>query len=389
MKINKILSVLLLAGCLITSTVSVTATDMTEQSSLDLTAYTDEQLPVYQNSRVTAIKRNGTNLIVEGYAFVKDVNFSRTDALWREIIFVNKENTSPENAYRYQVTSTKKGQFLTNNKTLNPTGKYNYQYATYSVTVNLASTKKYDNKTYETMKPGDYYVFIRVSDGKHGKLFPLQNIRLSDGSIMDLPQGFSYAKEGTQDLLLTISNTEYETNKSNSSSENGSGGFGGSSSSSSNWDPFTKFGTTNLQEYQYVVNWAKNTIKQGYLTTYDGYDFYFIGEYSDNLISGIITATELYFIEGNNNPTGNAHNAIITRTGQCGELTHLRQALLYYAGYTEAIAFHGDFAALGLPGHVWISLPNIRPDLDEVEKITYPRNQKSYLHVPYSDEYAY
>lgn len=192
---------------------------------LDLKAYTDELLPVYASSRVTSIKRSGKGLVgntitVEGYAFIKDLNFDSPNDLYREIIFVNGLDTSTDAAYRYQVTSQNKGQFLTKNQNLNPSGKYNYNYAMYTVTVDLNNIKKYDNKTYEQMKPGVYFVYMRISDGKHGKLFPLKNITLSDGSIMDLPEAFATIHRNHDELAFAYTQAEYDYNKNGASTTN-------------------------------------------------------------------------------------------------------------------------------------------------------------------------
>lgn len=183
--------------------VSASTEEYNKYKGLDLSAYTDEQLGVYENSRVTDIKESGSKITVSGYAFVKNVHCNNPNALWREIIFINAENPSVEYAYRKQVSATNKGQFLTSNKTLNPNGNYNYNFATYSVTVDTNNVQNYKKTTTGAMAEGTYYVYIRVSDGKHGKLFPLKNVTLSDGSSLSLSDNFSKVDSEHTELKYT------------------------------------------------------------------------------------------------------------------------------------------------------------------------------------------
>lgn len=207
-------------------------------STLDLSAYSNLQLPLYGNSRVTSIEFNKTNpnlVTINGYAFIKDESFHRPDALWREIIFVNQADENIENAYRYQVSSEKKGQFLTNNTILNPGKLYNYDYAMYRLDIDLLHMKKYDNVTVEAIKPGTYDIYIRVSNGIDSNLLPIRNVTLSDGSNLQLTGGFYYDENGN--IKLTVAGTPTTGNNSGTSSSNSgtttkpsTGGNSGSSS---------------------------------------------------------------------------------------------------------------------------------------------------------------
>lgn len=206
-----------------------------EYKNLDLSAYTNDKLPVYNNSRVTSIKRDGASKYItfEGYSFIKDRNFDTPNALWRELILVNLEDLSTDSAYRFQVTSTNKGGFLNKNQILNPTGKFDYTYASYSVTIDVTNIKKYDNKTYEHMKPGYYLPYMRISDGKDGKLFPLKDITLSDGTNLKLPLGFSTFGKNYEELFFVYTQEEYNYNSGKTSGSGVSGGNSGSSNNSS------------------------------------------------------------------------------------------------------------------------------------------------------------
>ena len=195
--------------------VSANTDEYNQYKGLDLSDYTDEQLGVYENSRVTDIKEYGSKIIVSGYAFVKNVNCNHSNALWREIIFINADNPSPDYAYRQQVNATNRGKFLTTNTNLNPNGVYDYNYATYTVTVDTNNIQNYKKTKTGAMANGDYYVYIRVSDGKHGKLFPLQNVTLSDGTSLNLSDNFSKVDESHKELKFTKKNS---SNNSSSSS---------------------------------------------------------------------------------------------------------------------------------------------------------------------------
>lgn len=169
-------------------------------AELDLSAYTDGLLPVYENSRVTSIKPISNGFELNGYAFINGINCNKKNSLWREIIFVNEEDVSKEKAYRMQVTPVY-NTFLNSNKNINPTGKLSYSFANYNVKVNPNSIKDYaTNKTYQKMASGSYRVYIRVSDGKNSKLFPLKDIILSDGSTLSLPSGFEVMDETSREL---------------------------------------------------------------------------------------------------------------------------------------------------------------------------------------------
>ncbi|MBR3692901.1 MAG: glucosaminidase domain-containing protein [Erysipelotrichales bacterium] len=176
---------------------------------LDLSDYTNDKLDVYPNSRVTSMSYSNGVLNLEGYAFIKDRSVSTSDYkwLWREVIFVNEDNSSRDYAYRASVTPINKGSFLTSNKTLNPTGKYSYAMATYKVSANIKSINNYDQKP-SSIAPGKYRVYVRCSDGVNGKLFPLKDLTLSDGTNLEntgkLPSGFEVIDQTSRELRLVV-----------------------------------------------------------------------------------------------------------------------------------------------------------------------------------------
>lgn len=177
---------------------------------IDLTDYVtlDNVLPAYENSRATSIVATNTSITINGYAFVKDRSITKDSDLWREIIFINEDNNSKEFAYRYNVktstSSSHNGRFLTNNKTLNPTGKYNYLGATYTVSLNYNNVLNYTDRSATSMAPGSYRVYVRVSDGKQSTVFPLKDIVLSNGETLNLPSNMQLVDETTRELRLII-----------------------------------------------------------------------------------------------------------------------------------------------------------------------------------------
>lgn len=182
---------------------------MNDTKQLDLSDYTNDLLDVYPNSRVTSMSYSKGVLNLEGYAFIKDRGVPTNDYkwLWREVIFVNEDNSSRDYAYRVSVTPINKGSFLTSNTTLNPTGKYSYAMATYKVSANIKSINNYDQQK-SSIVPGKYRVYVRCSDGVNGKLFPLKDVTLSDGTNLEntgkLPAEFEIVDPETRELRLIV-----------------------------------------------------------------------------------------------------------------------------------------------------------------------------------------
>lgn len=172
-----------------TGTYDVTNIDEAYYQAIDFSPFTNEQLNVYKNSRVTGLKANGSSYSIDGYTFINGVNCASASTLWRELVLIDVNNPDVAHSYRMNLYGVKKGGFLTANKNINPTGRLNYSYATYNANFNKNSFKSYD-KTRAGVPAGTYMLYVRVSDGKNGKMFPVQNLTLSDGSKTQLPSGF-------------------------------------------------------------------------------------------------------------------------------------------------------------------------------------------------------
>lgn len=178
-------------------------------NELDLSAYSAMNMNVYENSRVTSITQSGNGFMVTGYMFEANADCIYTDARnWREIVFVNTEDSSTEFAYRKQTTPVYKT-WLNSNPIATANGKYRLDYAEYKVTVNPNSVNAYvGNVPNQKMAAGDYYVYMRISNGKTSYLFPLVDRTLSDGTNMEntnsLPDGFSVYDEETRALVYSV-----------------------------------------------------------------------------------------------------------------------------------------------------------------------------------------
>ena len=164
---------------------------------------------VYENSRVTSIKQSGSGFTVTGYMFEANADCIYNDARnWREIVFVNAEDASTEFAYRKQTTAVYKT-WLNSNATATANGKYRLDYAEYKVTVDPTKVNGYvGNVPNQSMAPGDYYVYMRISNGKTSYLFPLIDRTLNDGTNMEntnsLPTGFTVYDQETRALMYTV-----------------------------------------------------------------------------------------------------------------------------------------------------------------------------------------
>lgn len=179
----------------------------TTPSTLDLSAYSAMNMNVYQNSRVTSMKANSNGtLTLSGYMF-NDANCNKPNSLYREIIFVDANDTSISKAYRQEVKS-KYNTFLNKNMNATQNGKYDLSYACYDVTVNPKAMLNYAKTSTASMAKGEYLAYMRVSDGKTSYLFPLKDAVLSDGSTMEasgtLPRGFKVndTKERTLSYIV-------------------------------------------------------------------------------------------------------------------------------------------------------------------------------------------
>ncbi len=189
-----------------------TTTTGTGPTNAQLADYSAFNMDVYANSRVTSIRSSGSNFVVEGYMFENgssNANYN-TARNWREIIFVSADNTASANAYRKQVTPIY-NTWLNKNTTATQNGKYSLSYANYSVTVNPNAMYAYsDGKNTKaiSMAKGNYYVYMRISNGTTTYLFPLVDKTLSDGTNMEnkgtLPSGFTVYDSNTRALMYTV-----------------------------------------------------------------------------------------------------------------------------------------------------------------------------------------
>ena len=176
---------------------------------LDLSPYSAMNMIVYENSRVTSIKQSGNGFTVTGYMFEANADCIYNDARnWREIVFVNAEDASTEYAYRKQTTAVYKT-WLNSNATATANGKYRLDYAEYKVTVDPTKVNGYvGNVPNKSMTPGEYYVYMRISNGKTSYLFPLIDRTLNDGTNMEntnsLPTGFTVYDQETRALMYTV-----------------------------------------------------------------------------------------------------------------------------------------------------------------------------------------
>lgn len=191
------------------STSGGSSSGSSDASGLDLSAYSRRDMTVYPSSRVTSIKQSGNGFTVAGYMFEQAADCIYNDARnWREIVFVNANNPSTTYAYRKQVTAVY-NTWLNSNMTATVNGRYKLNYANYTVTVNPNSMNSYyDNAPGKKMAAGNYYVYMRISNGKTSNLFPLMDKTLTDGTNMEntgtLPTGFSVYDSSTRALMYTV-----------------------------------------------------------------------------------------------------------------------------------------------------------------------------------------
>ena len=193
---KRLLKCIVLINCLLGGIVS--ASTVVNPASLDdnaftvklnevVSQYSNEKLSVYSGSRITSIKENQGNIIIEGYSFIPgdSTNAYRLNDYWREVVLVNEDKPSTDYAYRINVTDVY-NTFLSKNKSLNPNGKYNYDYAFFKAEIKLNHLRKYNTEEFEGMKAGNYRLYLRTSriyDNKYfdNKMTPLLDVSLSNG----------------------------------------------------------------------------------------------------------------------------------------------------------------------------------------------------------------
>lgn len=162
-------------------------------SSIDLTNYSTGTLPIYDNSRVTWVTHSGNSIKISGYMLEQFNSYSKKDSFWREMIFISEDQTR---SYRFNLNSSAVyNPFLNANKTLNPNGQYNYNYAFYDATINLNNVQEYWTKKTTSLPAGNYRVFIRMSDGKRSNVMSLRSTK----SEVVLPSSF-YLVSGSTDV---------------------------------------------------------------------------------------------------------------------------------------------------------------------------------------------
>ncbi len=188
-------------------TTKVTTTESSDSPSVSsLAAYSAMNMNVYPSSRVTDIAAISNGFVVSGYMF--EANANCTSDLWREIVFVNSDDLSTSKAYRKQVTPLY-NTWLNSNKTATVNGRYTLNYANYMVSVNPLSVNTYvGNISNQRMASGNYYVYMRISNGSTSYLFPLTDTTLSDGTNLEntgkLPSGFKVYNSENRALMYTV-----------------------------------------------------------------------------------------------------------------------------------------------------------------------------------------
>ena len=174
-------------------------------NGLDLSPYSNFSMNVYPGSRVTDMKGTENGFSLKGYMFEDGANCEKS--LWREIIFVNSEDSSPEKAYRKQVTPVY-NTWLNKNMTATHNGTYKLDYANYEINVDISNMQNYKKTATGKMASGTYLVYMRISNGKTSYLFPLVDKELSDGSTMEskgtLPSSFTVTDPESRVLAYTV-----------------------------------------------------------------------------------------------------------------------------------------------------------------------------------------
>lgn len=149
-------------------------------TSDQLEAYTGTNLlDYYSGSKVTKISYLNNKLLIEGYGFALGLNFDKANSFNRTLVLINAEKLDPVNAYKYEVRSTYKGLALTNDLTINPLRKFNYNYATYFLSLDLDQATNYANNSISALPKGTYKLYLKMESQGKVALIPLKaNIAL-------------------------------------------------------------------------------------------------------------------------------------------------------------------------------------------------------------------
>lgn len=170
-------------------------------TAINLSYYSNNLFNIYENSRVVYAAQKENAIYLKGYAFDQYNNYSKKDAFVRELIFLDKHDPSnPEKAYRIPLPAVYDS-YLSKNKTLNPNGAYNYNYAYFGGWMNLNQVRRYTKSKSAplvSLPKGEYLVYIRMSDGKRSNLISLRNTK----NDVVLPSQFQLVA-GTNDIVFT------------------------------------------------------------------------------------------------------------------------------------------------------------------------------------------
>ncbi|MBE6114177.1 MAG: hypothetical protein E7191_03775 [Erysipelotrichaceae bacterium] len=192
-------------GIRTTTTINAVYTKLA--NTTDLSAYSNDQLEIYKNSRVHTLL-NEDDITIGGYMFKYKTDCNKPDSIWREIIFVREDNYDTKYAYRKQADSVY-ATWLNDNPNATANGKYDLDYANYSVTFDVDEVNAYDSNTpVGKMESGSYLMYMRISDGVNSNIMPLVDRVLTDGTTMEntgtLPKGFEVVDQETRVLRYVI-----------------------------------------------------------------------------------------------------------------------------------------------------------------------------------------
>ena len=192
----------------IRTTTTIHAVYTKKANTSDLSAYSNDQLEVYKNSRVHTLTVGEEDTTVSGYMFKYKADCNTPNSIWREIIFVREDNYDTKYAYRKQADSVY-ATWLNDNPNATANGKYDLDYANYSVTFDVDEVNAYDSNTpVGKMESGSYLMYMRISDGVNSNIMPLVDRVLTDGTTMEntgtLPKGFEVVDQETRVLRYVI-----------------------------------------------------------------------------------------------------------------------------------------------------------------------------------------
>lgn len=170
---------------------------------LDLSNYSNMMLSVYENSRATSIKESTEGFVINGYTWINGIAPNKNT--WRELVFINTENPSPEFAYRVNASAVY-NTFLNKNMYATQNGTVDLSYANYTAAINLNQISNYTKTSMGEMKPGSYYVYVRISDGKDSFMFPIYDRVLNDGSTLQganaMPSQFNVENQTNRTVIF-------------------------------------------------------------------------------------------------------------------------------------------------------------------------------------------